>query len=218
MSSLIASVKLRETATRQAVEAHVFDGIDQTHLSDWKTKWVPIVEATRQRLDAQGTGRAAYPQSVHWDWTKKVAAFQNLLAYRMFAVVCAGDTQGLMAVAADAVRHPSQLPDERGRRGLGLVYVDFLEAAPWNRPEHVPLPKYRGVGSILIATAIQLSLDEGFKGRIGLHSLPQSEEFYRNVMKMNDLGPDMSYPGPVPLRYFEFTAAEAQAFTQGGKQ
>ena len=30
MSSLIATIKLREAATNQAVEAHVFDGIDQT--------------------------------------------------------------------------------------------------------------------------------------------------------------------------------------------
>lgn len=164
-----------------------------------------------------GATASAHPQSAHWDWNKKTAAFQNLLSYRMFAVTCALDTQGLMAVATDVVMHPSRLPDDKGRRGLGLVYIDFLEAAPWNRPEHVQSPRYRGVGSVLIATAIQLSLDEGFKGRIGLHSLPQSEDFYRNVVRMTDLGPDTSYPGSVPLRYFEFTTAQAQAFIQGGK-
>src|SRR5258708_7641322 len=217
MSSLIATIKLREVATNQAIQAQVFDGIDQTHLSNWKTKWVPVVQATEARLLAQGAPASAYPQSAHWDWNKKTAAFQNLLSYRMFAVTCAEDTQGLMAGATDVVMPPSRLPDDKGRRGLGLVYIDFLEAAPWNRPEHVQPPRYRGVGSILIATAIQLSLDEGFRGRIGLHSLPQSEDFYRNVVRMNDLGPDTSYPGPFPLRYFEFTAAEAQAFIQGGK-
>jgi len=217
MSSLIATIKLREAATNQAVEAHVFDGIDQTHLSYWKTKWVPVVEATQARLLAQGASASAYPQSAHWDWNKKTAAFQNLLSYRMFAITCAKETQGLMAVATDVVMHPSRLPDDKGRRGLGLVYIDFLEAAPWNRPEHVQSPSYRGVGSVLIATAIQLSLDEGFKGRIGLHSLPQSEDFYRKIVRMNDLGADTSYPGLIPLRYFEFTSAEAQAFIQGGK-
>jgi len=70
---------------------------------------------------------------------------------------------------------------------------------------------------MLIMTAIQLSLDEGFRGRIGLHSLPQSEDFYRKIVRMNDLGADTSYPGSIPLRYFEFTSAEAQAFIQGGK-
>lgn len=217
MSSHIGTIKLRETSTRNAVDADVFEGLDKTHLTDWENKWKPVVQATTKRLQAAGAIKSQYPQSSHWDWTKKAAAIQNLLAYKAFAVVCAGDTQGLMAVVASAAAHPTRLPDDKGRTGLGLVYIEFLEAAPWNRPEHVQQPKYRGVGSVLIATAIQLSLDEGFKGRIGLHSLPQSEEFYRDVVKMRDFGADMDYR-PIPLSYFEFTETEAQAFLQGGKK
>jgi hypothetical protein len=70
------------------------------------------------------------------------------------------------------------------------------------------------VGRVLLATAIQLSLDEEFKGRIGLHSLPQSEPYYRDIVNMRDLGPDENYQGQ--LRYFEFDEAGAQAFIQGG--
>jgi hypothetical protein len=53
MSTLIATIKLREVATKLAVDAEVFDEIDQTHLSNWKTKWVPVVDATQARLLAQ---------------------------------------------------------------------------------------------------------------------------------------------------------------------
>lgn len=67
------------------------------------------------------------------------------------------------------------------------------------------LPKH------LIAAAIQLSIDEGNNGRIGLHSLPQSDAFYRNVCGMSDLGPDANY-SEIPLRYFEMDEMQAAAF------
>lgn len=212
MTTLIGSVPLREMASREVVYAEVYDGISQDHLSDWETKWRPAILATQVRLNAQGVPRSAHPQSSHWDWNKKAAALRMLLAYRTFAVVCMGDTQGLMVV--ETTSHRSRLPDDKGRTGQGLVYVEFLEAAPWNRPEHVQSPKYRGVGRALLTVAIQLSLDEEYKGRIGLHSLPQSMEFYRTAVNMHDHGPDESYPSQ--LSYFELDATGAQAFIQGG--
>ena len=42
-------------------------------------------------------------------------------------------------------------------------------------------------------------------GRIGLHSLPQAEKFYRR-WGMVDLGPDKLYED---LHYFELTTAQA---------
>lgn len=74
----------------------------------------------------------------------------------------------------------------------------------------------RGVGSILIAAAIQLSMEEGNHGRIGLHSLPQADTFYGRVCAMTDLGPDASYPG-YHLRYFEMTEGQARSFLQHGR-
>ena len=62
---------------------------------------------------------------------------------------------------------------------------------------------------VLIATAVQLSLEEGFRGRIGLHSLPQAETFYATNCGMTDLGKDTKKEG---LRYFEMTPAQAAAF------
>jgi hypothetical protein len=103
-----------------------------------------------------------------------------------------------------------RLPQQMNKH---LVYVEYLEVAPWNRRAVTNAPRYKGVGTVLMAAAIQLSLDEGNNGRIGLHSLPQADTFYRDVCQMTDLGPDATYPS-YPLRYFEMTAEQASAFMQ----
>lgn len=212
MTPVIGLLPLREVATGKAVQASIHDGIAPEHVADWATKWRPVIAATGARLKAKNAPITDYPQSMGWDWDKKASVFSSLLTYRTFAVIAAGDTQGMMAV--ELATHRSLLPDDRGLPGQGLVYVEFLEAAPWNRPEHVRPPKYRGVGRALVTVAIQLSLDEGFKGRIGLHSLPQSEEFYRDKVKMHDFGPDPNYSHQ--LRYFELNRSGAETFIKGG--
>ena len=90
--------------------------------------------------------------------------------------------------------------------GKPIVYVDYVEVAPWNRTVGGTVARYRGVGSALLVAAVALSFDEGFKGRIGLHSLPQSEGFYSHHGMVN-LGPDEHYQG---LHYFEMTPELAQ--------
>ena len=71
-------------------------------------------------------------------------------------------------VAGQFGRIPSQLRKP-------LVYVDYLAAAPWNiKPLMRALGKdikFAGIGTRLIEAAVRLSMDEGFKGRVALHSL-----------------------------------------------
>ena len=63
-----------------------------------------------------------------------------------------------------------------------------------------------GVGTVLVAEAVHLSLDTGLEGRIGLHSLPQAEAFYRSRCRMTELGQDIEY---FDLTYFEFAGQQA---------
>ena len=72
------------------------------------------------------------------------------------------------------------------------------------------MPKLRGVGSALLTAAVALSVEEGFKGRLALHSLPQADAFYRKI-GMTDLGSDAQYQN---LRYFEMTADQARVFLE----
>lgn len=66
-----------------------------------------------------------------------------------------------------------------------------------------------GVGSILMHAIVELSKEQEFKGRVGLHSLPQANSFYANTCGMTDLEIDPAKEG---LHYFEMTPEQAEAF------
>jgi hypothetical protein len=68
---------------------------------------------------------------------------------------------------------------ESGQRGP-LVYVGFLEVAPWNDPSSQTRP-LNGLGPIMLRMACDLSLQNGFGGRVGLHSVVAAEAFYRRL-------------------------------------
>lgn len=187
-------VYLRDRVSGQLVEAVLQDSIHQRHLDDHRNHWNPLIGSHGE-------------QHGHWDWGKKWSHFAAQLSYQSFAVECNGQTQGLMIV--NTIKR-CRIPQNSNKH---LVYVEYLEAAPWNRRNVPNWNRFSGVGTVLIAAAIQLSIDEGNHGRIGLHSLPQADTFYRDKCGMTDLGPDASY-NPHPLRYFEMTEAQAKAFIQ----
>lgn len=202
MTVEVSKVYLLDGGTGEAVEAELRDAIEQAQIDDWAKHWIPAILAVIQDLVARQVPRPDWPQSLHWNWSKKIARVQGLLAFPGFSVVARGVTQGLAQFdLTKACREP-------GQKGKPLVYVEYLEVAPWNRAELGAKPRLRGVGTVLLTAAVALSIDEGFKGRIGLHSLPQADAFYRKI-GMTDLGPDPAYQN---LRYFEMTVEQARAF------
>jgi hypothetical protein len=66
-------------------------------------------------------------------------------------------------------------------------------------------PRFIGVGTVLIAEAVRLSVEMGLGGRVGLHSLPQAEAFYTRC-GMTKVGPDPHY---YDLTCFEYTGRQA---------
>ncbi|NCC62346.1 MAG: GNAT family N-acetyltransferase [Verrucomicrobiae bacterium] len=189
-------------------EAELWNSITEKQLADWEAEWVPELLNAVQRLHRAGVPRQHWPQNRHWDWRRKSEAFQGMLAYPCFSIVCGGLTQGMMIV--DTTMKRCRIGSQNGKN---LVYIEYVENAPWNRRELYNPPRYRGVGSILVRAAIEISHEYGFKGRIGLHSLPQANSFYANKCGMTDLGADDSYQG---LRYFEMTPELADAFVEKG--
>lgn len=187
---------LRDRRTNKTVEAILIDGISRNEVEATQDAWNPVLG---------GSPRAEH---AHWDWNQKyqlVAAAP--LAYRMFGIEYESQMQGLMLVLTTGkfCRIDSQ-------RKKPLIYVDYLATAPWNSPDVVDEPHFAGVGKILILAACQLSIEESFAGRIGLHSLPQAELWYRENCGMTDLGPDRSYQN---LRYFEMTPDQSNAYIKG---
>ncbi len=173
--SVLSTVFLKRGDSGEKVVAELSDAIEAADIIDWATHWLPARDQCLNALKVAKAPPEAYPQSAHWNWMDKAKAMQGLLALRGLSIRCEGRTQGLMRI--DLASEQCRLQDQRG---LPMVYVDYIEIAPWNwiSPYFDP-PKFRWAGPILLRAAIEISLDEGFKGRIGLHSLPQSADFYR---------------------------------------
>ena len=171
----------------------------------WSGGRVDLI-ATLQRL---GVEPEKWPQSLHWNWAAKARELWMLEAAG-FIIGCDGKWQGAMLTksATHASLHPKTL-------GKPLIYVDYVEVAPWNWAIEAigQQPEFKGVGSTLIREAVLLSRDEEFEGRIGLHSLPGEEWFYANRCGMEDLGRDAAKEH---MTYFELTKEGADRFLNGG--
>lgn len=195
MSVTVSEVFVKDMSTGKLVKAELYDEILPKHVDDFAKLW-------------SGNATRLSGQQGHWDWERKYNAVSTSLSYRSFAVELNGVTQGLMIV--NTTKHCRIIYQQNKH----LVYIEFLETAPWNENPRKGQTQYKRVGPVLLSAAIQLSFDDGNQGRIGLHSLPQADDFYRVHCGMTDLGSDASRQN---LRYFEMTEGQAATYRQGGK-
>lgn len=202
MKELLGNVVLYNRESTTYDKAEIYQELDQKNFNDFDQLWKPILEKRRGEVRTSVEAADANVQDAHWDWVGKAQVAATLMGRETFAIEC-GETQGLMLVNLNGF---GRLDGQKGRE---LIYIDLLATAPWNRHRLVPSPRYKGVGRILIATALSLSIESGFDGRLGLHSLPQSESWYRDV-GFTDLGLDTSKH----MHYFEVTADQAKAFLE----
>jgi len=186
------------------VPAIVYDGLKPADLVLIERAWGPTRLRLLQELLGRDVPRSEWPESLHWDWSRKADELRYLEATG-FGIVCEREWQGVMLTKT--VSHVAQLPAEKGRP---LVYVDYLESAPWNwriRPLGQE-GQYKAVGTVLFREAVRQSVKEGFHGRVGLHALPKAEEFYRRC-GLTPLGRDRRKQN---LTYFELGPTEAEGF------
>ena len=193
--------RLLNRASGQVVSAEMLNEISRDELIDIHMDWQPARLEALKNLRGQGK---PWPENWHWDWSTK-ADNLNFLAYRCFAVECEGRTQGLMMISTIGWRGRVD-----AQTGKPVLYIEYIESAPWNLAALVESPRFSGVGVALMQAAIQVSVDEGFAGRIALHSLPQSQPFYRRYM--HDLGIDPAHAEK--LSYFEMTEDQAKEFVE----
>ena len=188
--------------------AEIVSPMQLREIDDFVDHWHPpmdriVQELKRQGIDTHAERTARNVEDSHWKWPEKYVDRAGILEWNSFALRCADQTQGLMYV--NMLRRCKLSVQAKQH----LVYVDLLATAPWNRSRLTATPLYRGVGLILFTEAVILSMEEGFGGRVGLHSLTGADEFYGKRLLMQDLGPDPAYHN---LHYFEFIAAQADAF------
>lgn len=196
MKQAIATVPLFDLRRGTFCDASLFQGVDLDTLRSIEADWTPIFDAAAPENP---------PEDAHWEWAAKaLQALRNPLSYELFGVEADARTQGMMLVLKGGLKCFSRHPEHPR---APLVYVDFLATAPWNRPGLTATPTYKGVGRLLFMTAVSLSIEEEFAGRVGLHSLPGAEAFYRNQLNMTDMGKDDAYQN---LRYFELSTTQAR--------
>lgn len=136
-----------------------------------------------------------------WDWRNKKDEVEQGKS-RLIAVECGDELQGVAALTRSP--QPSRLG------AGGMVYVDYIEVAPWNLKASADPPRYYGVGAALITEAAFVSAEANLAGRIGLHSLPQAEAFYLKL-GMTRWGPDAAYEN---LVYFEMKDKAAKGLLE----
>lgn len=218
MSDLLGNFQLPSPEYDCPIDVRVYKGVEEQVLNFIATEWMPILrtrqneaivdvmsnsfqsEAERMAAGADALSRKGAPDG-HWDWRRKMETSRETQSDVAFFVA---STQGIEAIMDCTLAHSAREPTQLGEP---TVYVRHVAVAPWNRSQIQTPRRIAKLGDLMIGTAISLSLEEGFEGRVGLHSLLQAEGFY-HFCGMTDLGPDQEYEG---LRYFEFTPAQAKA-------
>jgi hypothetical protein len=189
---------LFDTQADRRVEAEL-SAITDAHVERLNSAWVPAFHRRYQLHERD-------EDFLTW---KTGMRYMDLLAHRVgvrgYVATHAGDVQGVLVLEGEL--QPSRLQTD-GR----LVYVRYVATAPWNRPSAGRPGRYRGVGTLLVGKAVRASLAASCDGRLGLHSLSRSDEFYRKLC-FSDLGPDPANRG---LTYFELTASEATRLLRKG--
>jgi hypothetical protein len=206
MKTLLHSFQLPQNSSGNSVSVDLYQGADKSNAQHIEQDWSSWFD------DAPGA------QDAHWEWDEKLfLAEDNPLLFDVFVLEAENTTQAVMLAMKGGLKCTSIHPDHPR---LPLVYIDLLATAPWNRRAKSDPVRFKGCGQIMIATAVSLSMDEGFKGRVGLHSLTGAESFYRHRIGMSEFPEDPTYHN---LRYFELSEAQAVAFlsnqpsTKGGR-
>ena len=178
-------VELRRGEDNQAVSATLLS-LTPKHVEDFAMRWrSPLAQASQE--------------DKYWDWHFKQRLSATRDNYESYAVECEGDTQGLMAL--ETQQHRSVLSP-----GEPLVYVVALSVAPWNRKQLQNPPVFKRVGTLLLNFSRVRSLALRYKGRVGLHALPNAEGFYerRHMMRFGFSAEDYIDADNEPLTYFEY--------------
>ncbi|MDP4194851.1 MAG: GNAT family N-acetyltransferase [Bacteroidota bacterium] len=184
--------KVFDRQNKQYIDSKLYFGISSKNIDDYEQLWIPMFYSEKKEVQDRLT-----VEDAHWNWRKKVLLCEGILAYGTYALEADNKTQGMMIT--ETVMHQSKLQSTES-----LIYIEFIASAPWNRSYLVPHPKYKGVGMVLLSQAIGESFENGYEGRIGLHSLPGAETFYKNLGMI-----DCGFDNHKQLNYFELPIDKA---------
>lgn len=213
MASILESFDIDSPEYGKAFKIDLAEGLDATHLDFMEAQWAPTLKrqynlailqffrlppAERTHDKLQDIMSKLGVQDQHWDWRRKCSIAPGTNR-RVFSLLNSGEVEAAMMLLFGQKSRDSSLQP--------IVYVDYVAVAPWNRQPFQEPQRFRGLGTVMLGAAVELSRQLGHDGRCGLHSLPQSEGFYRKI-GMRDFGLDAAKS----MRYFEFDASGASTF------
>ena len=137
------AIQIERRSDGEFVDATLLTGLVPANLLIVEASWQPLRSVVVQELLAASVPQDEWPQSIGWSWARKAPQLQ-LLAASGYGVVCEQKWQGVMLTKTEPYR--ARLASDRGKP---LVYVDFLEVAPWNWTisKIGRTAQYKGVGS-----------------------------------------------------------------------
>ena len=136
----IEVLKILRAGTHEAVDARLYDDVTPQQLAEAEAKWKFLRYQAVLDLLKAGAPRERIPENWHWDWAAKVAR-AGAVGVRIFGIECEGEWQGLMMTTT--VGFVARLAPDVGQE---LVYVKYVESAPWNLKAMTPTPRFSAVG------------------------------------------------------------------------
>lgn len=215
MATILESFDIDSPQFGKAFKIEFAEGLDSAHLDFMEGNWAPAIQrqynlAILQFFQLPPADQTPEKwievsgkldvQDHHWKWRAKCSIAPGTRR-RVFSLLNKSEVEAAMVLLSGNTSR-----DASG--ALPILYVDFVAVAPWNRKAFQSPLRFRHLGTVMLGAAVELSRMLGHDGRCGLHSLPQSEGFYRRI-GMRDHGPDAAKSS---LRYFEFDAAAARRF------
>lgn len=218
MATILESFDIESPEHGRPFKVDLAEGLDGAHIDFIEQQWapalqrqydlallnffqLPVTSQTQEKwIETLGTFGV---QDSHWEWRTKCSVAPGTNR-RIFSLLNASEVEAAMLVLLGKL--------SRDGTSLPIVYVDYVAVAPWNRKAVQNPQRFRNLGTVMLGAAVATSKSMGLEGRCGLHSLPQSEGFYRRI-GMSDFGVDAAY---FSLRYFEFTSQSARKFIEKG--
>lgn len=218
MAKFLESFEIDSPEYGRPFKIDLAEGLDDPHIDFIEQKWEPILERQHNlallnffQLPSASQTQEKWAEiqmkfgcgDSHWRWRAK-CKFAPGTNRQIYGLLNAGDVEAAMCLLFGKL--------SRDAKPQPIVYVDFVAVAPWSRIAIQDPQRFKKLGTVMLGAAVETSISMGLEGRCGLHSLTQSEGFYRRI-GMNDFGVDAAYSS---LRYFEFTEQSARKFIGKG--
>lgn len=161
-----SEVLLKDLHNGNRCRAEVLRNPDHFVIAQQQLEW-------NQYKEQALSSRAIKPDHPEWNWQEKVSSHPSP-ANTLYALRFLDHIQGCLLIAT--APQPSRID------GSPLLYVEYLEAAPWNLPFYSgDQARYSKVGIGLLGLAVAASQVAGCSGRLALHTLTRAAEFYKRA-------------------------------------